>query len=315
MSIRYWLLLEKSDDTRVSKGIDGYQDKTGELYKYDSLVPNSKQLSSGDYVVLRKENEILGVGRVGDITKGTSTKTHRRCPRCNTTDIRERSTKSPKMKCGKCAHEFQIPVETIADIESFTALIDNFSRLNFTPSFRDVKGCAVGGDGINSQLSILELDPIKIQTLLEGIAVAPSVRARKFKNDGQGFGLSQPERIAVEKRAMHVAQCLYQESGWKVVDMSGSNPFDFLATRGDEVRYIEVKGTKGDGNSIILTHGEVKHVRAKFNSSALVVVAKVIVKKYDDDYVGTGGTVVVHKDPWVLNDSMLYATEYRYSLK
>ena len=65
MKKRYWLLLEKSDDTRVSKGIDRYFDKTGEVYNYDSMAPNHKQLASGDYVVLRKENKILGVGLCG----------------------------------------------------------------------------------------------------------------------------------------------------------------------------------------------------------------------------------------------------------
>ena len=44
MNPRYWLLLEKSDATRISKGIDGYRDVTGEVYHYDSLVPNHRQL-------------------------------------------------------------------------------------------------------------------------------------------------------------------------------------------------------------------------------------------------------------------------------
>jgi hypothetical protein len=62
--MNYWLLLEKSDETRVSKGIDGYRDTTGESYHYDSLVPNHLNVAIGDFVVLRKENEIIGVNRV-----------------------------------------------------------------------------------------------------------------------------------------------------------------------------------------------------------------------------------------------------------
>jgi len=315
MSDRYWLLLEKSDDTRISKGIDGYQDKTGELYKYDSLVPNHKQFGIGDYVVLRKENEILGVGRVGNIAQEADAKIHRRCPECSSTDIRERSTKSPKWKCGKCAHEFEAPRESIVEVQLFEATIDEFSRLNSPPSVHDVKRCAAEVDGINSQLSILELDSTKIQTLLEGTAVSPSVRTTKSTKGGQGFGLSQPERAAVEKRAMDAARELYEDAGWKVIDKSGSSPFDFLATRGKEDRYIEVKGTTGEGESIVLTHGEVKHVRAKRTSSALVVVAQIKISKPGSDYVGSGGVVTVHEDPWTLEDSMLEPTEYRYSLK
>ena len=315
MSDRYWLLLEKSDDTRVSKSIDGYQDKTGELYNYDSLVPNHKQLGSDDYVVLRKENDILGIGRVGDIALGTDAKIHRRCPECRSTDIRERTTKSPKWKCGRCPHEFQTPEETVVEVHSFAASIEDFTRLNSPPSVYDVKLCAADGGGIKSQLSILELNPSKIRTLLEGIAVEPSVRSNKSTKGGQGFGLSQPERIAVEKRAMEVARRLYEDDGWTVVDKSGSNPFDFLATRAEEFRYIEVKGTTGAGTSIMLTHGEVRHVRANRSTSALVVVAQISLAKSDDEWIGSEGTVTIHEDPWELDDSLLEATEYRYSLK
>lgn len=315
MNNRYWLLLEKSDDTRISKGIDGYQDKTGELYNYDNLVPNHKQLGSGDYVFLRKENDILGVGRVGDIAQGTDAKIHRRCSDCRSTDIRERTTKDPKWKCGKCGNEFEAPSETIVEVQTFEASIVDFSRLNSPPSVHDVKRCAAEGDGIKSQLSILELDPTKVQTLLEGTAVTPTVRTGKSTKGGQGFGLSQPERVAVEKRAMDVARKLYEDDDWKVVDKSGSNPFDFLATRGKEVRYIEVKGTTGEGASIILTHGEVKHVRAKRKASALVVVTRISLAKPHADWIGSGGTVTVHEAPWTLEDEMLEPTEYRYSLK
>ena len=170
MNDRYWLLLEKSDDTRISKGIDGYQDKTGESYNYDSLVPNHKQLSSGDFVVLRQENDILGLGRVDSIAQDTDAKIHRRCPECRSTDIRERSTKTPTWKCGKCAHEFAEPEETIVEVQSFVASIVDFTRLNSPPAVQDVKRCASEGDGVTSQLSILELDPEKVQTLLEGVA-------------------------------------------------------------------------------------------------------------------------------------------------
>lgn len=128
--MNYWLLLEKSDETRVSKGIDGYRDSTGESYHYDSLVPNHRNLAAGDLAVLRKESEIIGVGTIGDISETTDAKIHRRCPKCNSTDIRERTTKQPKWKCGKCTDEFSDPKETIVEVRSFVAAIKDFTRLN-----------------------------------------------------------------------------------------------------------------------------------------------------------------------------------------
>ena len=97
MTHNWWLLLQKSDETRISLGIDAYNDITGKMYQYDDHVPNHKNLKTGDYIVLRKENEILGYGYIGKIkTDENRTKTHRRCPSCNQTDIRERRTKTPK---------------------------------------------------------------------------------------------------------------------------------------------------------------------------------------------------------------------------
>ena len=98
---KYWLLLAKSDDTRISKGIDSYQDETGEVYRYDSLVGNHKQLSKGDVIVLRKEDQIIGLGQIESISSTKSSKEHRRCPGCNSPDIRERKNKMlPRVGAG-----------------------------------------------------------------------------------------------------------------------------------------------------------------------------------------------------------------------
>ena len=288
MSKNYWLLLEKSDDTRISKGIAGYPDRTGEVYHYDSLVPNHKNLGVGDFVVLRKENKILGVAEISGISENTGDKTHRRCPKCNTTDIRVRKTKQPKWKCGKCAHEFSEPEKSIADVRVYVATIDKFTPLDSPPSFGEVKLCAATSDRASSQLSILQLDRVKILTLLEGRTPSSSSRGG---TSCQGFGLSQAERSGVELHAMHLARELYEDSGWNVDDMSSSHPFDFLATKNSQTRYIEVKGTTGEGDSIILTHGEVEHVRRPNRNSALVIVSGIILKNANGSLAASGGKV------------------------
>ena len=315
MSKNYWLLLEKSDETRISKGIDGYQDQTGESYHYDSLVPNHKNLATDDFVVLRKENEILGVGKIGGISEKDDAKIHRRCPECRSTDIRERNTKQPKWKCGKCAHEFSEPEESIVEVRSYVATIEGFTRLNAPPSVREVKLCAATGDGASSQLSMLRLEAAKIQTLLEGISPSLSSRGPSPSAGGQGFGLSQAERKAVELHAMRVARELYESKGWDVIDKSSSHPFDLLATKESEKRFIEVKGTTGDGISIILTHGEVEHVRHNKRTSALVIVSGIVILNENGYYSTSGGTVSTHEDPWVIDDTGLKATQYRYEIR
>jgi len=313
-SNNYWLLLEKSAETRTSQGIDSYQDKTGELYQYDSLVPNYKNLKRGDFVVLRKENDILGVGRIDEINEGDDEKVHWRCPLCNSTDIRERTTMSPKWKCGRCSKEFLEPVETIAEVRSYRAAIEDFSRLNSPPTVKEVKHCALKGDGVSSQLSILQLDGSKLITLLEGVDVNPSPRSSQKRTGGQGFGLSQEERKSVELHAMRIAEKSYKDAGWKVIDMSNSRPFDLLATKVNEKRFIEVKGTTGDGHSIVLTHGEVAHVQKHPEESALMVVANIYLQKVGNRWDATGGQISTHEDPWHIENTVLQATQYRCDL-
>lgn len=313
--MNYWLLLEKSDDTRVSKGIEGYRDSTGEYYHYDSLVPNHRNVKSGDYVVLRKENEIIGIGRVGNITETDDVKIHSRCPQCESTDIRERSRKLPKWKCGQCATEFSSPKETITEIRSFNAMINDFTRLNAPPSFKSVKMCAANGKGESSQLSMLALDEGKVRTLFEGIDPSPSARGPEAGTSVQGFGLSQDERKAVELRAMKVARALYENQGWDVIDKSSSQPFDLLARKEGQERYIEVKGTTGDGDAVILTHGEVRHVRENPNSSSLVIVSGIVLRKQNEQWQALDGIITRHEDPWVLDDDCLNPTQYRYVVK
>lgn len=315
MSKNYWLLLEKSDETRVSKGIDGYQDQTGESYHYDSLVPNHKNLASGDSVVLRKENEILGIGEISQISDREDTKIHRRCPECKSTDIRERTTKLPKWKCGKCPHEFSEPEETIVEVRSFVATIDDFQRLTAPSSVKEVKLCAASGDGVSSQLSILQLDEAKIRTLLEGITPITSTRKQSPVIGGQGFGLSQRERKAVELRAMNVARNLYESQGWTVIDKSSSHPFDLLATRKQERRFIEVKGTTGAGRSVVLTQGEVTHALNNRMESALVVISGIALAQHNGDWTASDGEISTHKDPWMINEAGLTATQFRYEVE
>ncbi len=313
--MNYWLLLEKSDETRVSKGIDGYRDTTGESYHYDSLVPNHLNVATGDFAVLRKENEIIGVGTIGDISETADAKIHRRCPKCDSTDIRERVTKQPKWKCGKCPEEFSEPKETIVEVRSFVAAINDFTRLNAPPSVKAGKMCAEHGDGSSSQLSMLRLDPVKIQTLFEGIDPSPSSRSPVTGTGGQGFGLSQAERRAVELRAMQVAREVYEGAGWEVIDKSSSQPFDLLATKEGAKRFIEVKGTTGQGLSVILTHGEVNHLRCNRESSALVIVSGIVLEKRNGKWQAQGGTITTHEDPWTLVETNLSATQYRYEIK
>ena len=315
----FWLLLEKSDETRVSNSFDGYDDTTGEIYNYDSLVPNHLNLRENDTVLIRKENSIIGYGIIGNISKKDGTKPSRRCPECEKTDIRERKTKTPKWRCGKCSHVFTTPIETISNVILYSASIEAFVKIPNPPDVESVKRCSVTSGGTRSQISMMRLDKNKIKSLLSDVDFPKNNNISKKQNEqrsnrGQGFGLTQPQKKAVELCAMKKTTEIYENQGWKILDKSATKPYDLLAIKGNKKKFIEVKGTTGEGESVILTHGEVKHANNHSNQSALVVIGRIELKKEKDVWVGLNGEIISIKDPWLIDEKDLKATQFRYSI-
>jgi hypothetical protein len=113
---------------------------------------------------------------------------------------------------------------------------------------------------------------------------------------------------------MQIARALYEDAGWDVIDKSSSQPFDLLATKGEVNKFIEVKGTTGQGMSVILTYGEVNHIRSNGASSALVVVSGIGLEERNGAWLAQGGTITTHIDPWTLDETSLSATQYRYDV-
>ena len=105
--------------------------------------------------------------------------------------------------------------------------------------------------------------------------------------------MSQAERKSVELYAMRIARDLYELKGWTVSDKSSSHPFDLLAERNHERRFVEVKGTTGRGHAIILTRGEVEHVLNNSKESALVIVSGIVLAKdsNNDEWIASDGEV------------------------
>lgn len=168
---QYWLLLEKSDRTRISSGIDGYDDVTGHKYLYDNLVPNYTKLKPGDTAVIRIEDEIDGFATIEKIETYPDVKTHRRCPipECRSTDIRERKKIEPKWKCGKCGTEFDNYVETTKDVQVYVAEYSNYQVITDKPTVSSVKSCGLGDKSVKSQLSMMQLDEDKLTALIPEI--------------------------------------------------------------------------------------------------------------------------------------------------
>jgi hypothetical protein len=135
----------------------------------------------------------------------------------------------------------------------------------------------------------------------EGMALIPS--------STQGFMLSAHSRKMIEMYAVDMAINHFENEGYKVV--VHGKPFDLLCKKNDKTLYVEVKGTHGAANGIILTRNEVELSQKKSADFALFVVSEVSVD--NDAEVLSGGTVrIVH--PWKPRQELLQVIGYTYDL-
>jgi putative restriction endonuclease len=114
-----WLLLAFGDDRQYGGNV-GYEENPTEMYRYDSFVPNHRQVVAGDAVVLRERERMVGVARIAEVRSTPATKRLRKCPTCGTTGIKHRVTRSPTFRCNS-GHEFDEAKEEVASCVEYQA--------------------------------------------------------------------------------------------------------------------------------------------------------------------------------------------------
>jgi Domain of unknown function (DUF3883) len=129
---------------------------------------------------------------------------------------------------------------------------------------------------------------------------------------GQGFQLDQEVKVAVEAFAMNMATEFYSKT-WDVDDVHGTESYDLICRRGNEIKHVEVKGTTTGGAEVILTPNEVRHAR-EHPCIALFVVSDITVERAKDGTVIAAGGKQHLYDPWRLDDGMLTPLGFRYQV-
>lgn len=194
---------------------------------------------------------------------------------------------------------------------------------------------ATGGGSIQKQvrlyLSFPERAPVSVRWLDALLSQAPGGLVASPSSDGsaksslarigRGQGRSQntARNDAVELYAMAAAQAHFEsdEGGcWTVEDVSKrlGDGYDLLCTRGDERLCVEVKGTIGAGESVILTYTEVDQAHANPERSILFLVYLIDAKEDEGQWSCSGGTTrILHRwDPHARGT--LKPTQYKYTL-
>lgn len=130
------------------------------------------------------------------------------------------------------------------------------------------------------------------------------------RRTGQGFGLTAAERRVVERHAMSEAERWLVANGHQVKDVSGTKPYDLVATKGSTDHIVEVKGTTGSYGSVLLTHTEVAEQKRAYPRNMLIVVHDVSLSA--DRKSASGGITSVIA-PWPIDDTRLKPLSYQYT--
>lgn len=132
-------------------------------------------------------------------------------------------------------------------------------------------------------------------------------------HSGQGFGLTPPERRAVELRAMAKASVYLDANGYSWKDTSANRPYDFIATKDRVETIVEVKGTTSLGEFFFLTANEVAAHQRDHPNNGLIVVHSIELDRTKTPPVASGGEVNAYF-PWTIEEANLGVLAYQYKL-
>jgi hypothetical protein len=134
---------------------------------------------------------------------------------------------------------------------------------------------------------------------------------QKRKQNGQGYIKDSRIKKAVELRAMELASAYYKKLGYEVTDVSSTESVDLLCTKNEETRYIEVKGTQGEGNEVLLTANEIKRAKSGLYITDLFIVHSIQILNKNESIQAINGISLII-DKWKPEDTDLTPTHYRY---
>jgi hypothetical protein len=133
---------------------------------------------------------------------------------------------------------------------------------------------------------------------------------KKNPNARQGYGLSGPDRKAVEIRAMEVVGAHLKSLGYKVKDTSSNKPFDYLAQKDGQEIKVEVKGTTSSNpDAVLMTANEVALHTDEKGNTALGIVSNISFDSRGANPKCSGGDIEFML-PWDISEWDLVPTSY-----
>lgn len=122
-------------------------------------------------------------------------------------------------------------------------------------------------------------DAISFTEYYSGINLKTDGDCFQDKVSQNSFEPDSSIRKAIEKRAIYVCTQYFEGKGFDCEDVSSYESYDILATKGDKKLKVEVKGTRGLGDKIILTRNEVDLAKKMRLNCSLLVKLNIIAKR------------------------------------
>ena len=132
---------------------------------------------------------------------------------------------------------------------------------------------------------------------------------------GQGFAGDSKIRRAVEQYAVDKAIAYFEGNGWSVDPSPQKNrPYDLLCKRATNILHVEVKGTVGTGEKVIITRGEANHTLGNPEQAVLFVVSDININRGSGSEPVLSGGAVRKLEPWNLDDTDLNPISYEFQV-
>jgi hypothetical protein len=236
------------------------------------------KISENDLVVFTKDNSFIGFSRIKTKFQSESI-AHKLWPQLQNTNVRP----------------YLLTLETFNTVDE--NLTNNLNRISRKGKFK-LDQFEIIDNKISSEFTdALELIESKFVPNL------PS----------QGFGLSALEKKIIEKHAVKLAtEHLFNIGYTEIEDTGDFESFDIYAKGPAGELSVEVKGTTGIGNVVILTKNEVSFQKAAYPNNGLFVASNIELVR--EEIVFARGGDIKFVSPWFITDENLKPISFEYKV-
>ena len=130
---------------------------------------------------------------------------------------------------------------------------------------------------------------------------------------GQGFGLTATEKKSIEQHAVKLAIEHLSMLGYtEIEDVGDRESFDLRAVSPEKQISVEVKGSTGVANIVVLTKNEVSFQKDAYPLNGLFVVSNIELIRGAN--LSAQGGDIKFISPWLIDESSLTAISYQYQI-